>query len=99
MNRKEFIKGIGLVAGAATFGSRAKAACPAPCDCGTGGGAAGTLPGRVLGTTKQAHLYENLHTLDFTLSAGDIAELERAVEAIPVIGDRYDAEQQKRVLG
>ena len=25
---------------------------------------------------------------------GDIAELERAVEAIPVIGDRYDAEQQ-----
>ena len=28
-----------------------------------------------------------------------IAELERAVEAIPVIGDRYDAEQQKRVLG
>jgi aryl-alcohol dehydrogenase-like predicted oxidoreductase len=51
------------------------------------------------GTTKQAHLYENLHTLDFTLSAGDIAELERAVETIPVIGDRYDAEQQKRVLG
>ena len=51
------------------------------------------------GTTKPAHLYENLHTLDFTLSAGDIAELERAVEAIPVIGDRYDAEQQKRVLG
>ena len=42
---------------------------------------------------------ETLHTLDFTLSAGDIAELERAVEAIPVIGDRYDAEQQKRVLG
>ena len=101
MNRKEFIKGIGLVAGVATFGSRAKAACPAPCDCGTGGGAAGTLPGRVPipGTTKPAHLYENLHTLDFTLSAGDIAELERTVETIPVIGDRYDAEQQKRVLG
>ena len=51
------------------------------------------------GTTKQAHLYENLHTLDFTLSAGDIAELERAVETIPVIGDRYDAEQQERVFG
>ena len=51
------------------------------------------------GTTKQAHLSENLHTLDFTLSAGDIAELERAVEAIPVIGDRYDAEQQKLVFG
>ena len=54
---------------------------------------------KIPGTTKQAHLYENLHTLDFTLSAGDIAELERAVESIPVIGDRYDAEQQKRVLG
>ena len=51
------------------------------------------------GTTKQAHLYENLHTLDFRLSGDDIAELERAVEVIPVIGDRYDAEQQKRVLG
>ena len=51
------------------------------------------------GTTKQAHLYENLHTLDFPLPGGDIAELERAVESIPVIGDRYDAEQQKRVLG
>ena len=34
-----------------------------------------------------------------TLPVGDIAELERAVESIPVIGDRYDAEQQKRVFG
>lgn len=41
---------------------------------------------------RMAYLCENLHALDFTLSAGDIAELERAVESIPVIGDRYDAE-------
>ena len=54
MNRKEFIKGIGLVAGATAFGSRVKAACPAPCACGTGGGAAGTLPGRVLGSGRAA---------------------------------------------
>ena len=64
-----------------------------------GGDASESFIVPIPGTTKQAHLYENLHTLDFTLSAGDIAELERAVETIPVIGDRYDAEQQKRVLG
>jgi len=39
MNRKEFIKGIGVVAGAAAFGSQAKASCHAACDCGTGDGA------------------------------------------------------------
>ena len=54
MNRKEFIKGMGLVAGAAAFASRTKAACPASCDCGTGGGAAGTLPNRVLGSGRAA---------------------------------------------
>ena len=54
MNRKEFIKGIGLVAGATAFGSRVKAACPAPCACGTGGGAAESLSGRVLGSGRAA---------------------------------------------
>ncbi len=54
MNRKEFIKGMGIVAGAAAFGSRAKAACAASCACGAGGGAAGTLPNRVLGSGRAA---------------------------------------------
>lgn len=49
------------------------------------------------GTTKTAHLEENLHALDFTLAPEEWAELERRVEAIPVTGDRYNAEQQRQV--
>ena len=49
------------------------------------------------GTTKLSHLEENLRTLDFTLSAEEWKQLEDAVAAIPVTGDRYNAEQQKQV--
>lgn len=49
------------------------------------------------GTTKLSHLEENLHTLDFNLSPEEWEELETAVAAIPVVGDRYNAEQQKQV--
>lgn len=49
------------------------------------------------GTTKTAHLEENLHALDFTLAPEEWAELERRAEAIPVTGDRYNAEQQRQV--
>ncbi len=49
------------------------------------------------GTTKTAHLEENLHALDFSLAPEEWAELERRVEAIPVVGDRYNAEQQRQV--
>lgn len=49
------------------------------------------------GTTKLSHLEENLRTLDFTLAAEEWKELEDAVAAIPVTGDRYNAEQQKQV--
>lgn len=49
------------------------------------------------GTTKLSHLEENLRTLDFTLSESEWKELEQRVAAIPVVGDRYNAEQQKRV--
>lgn len=45
------------------------------------------------GTTKLAHLEENLHALDFSCSQQEWAELENA----PVTGDRYNAEQQKQV--
>ena len=50
------------------------------------------------GTTKVAHFEENLHTLDFTLSDTEWAELESVLSAIPVIGDRYGADQQKQVM-
>lgn len=49
------------------------------------------------GTTKESHLLENLHTLSFNVSDDEWRELEDAVAAIPVIGDRYNAEQQKQV--
>lgn len=49
------------------------------------------------GTTKLSHLEENLRTLDFTLSESEWKELEQRVAAIPIVGDRYNAEQQKQV--
>ncbi|TFU94308.1 twin-arginine translocation signal domain-containing protein [Barnesiella sp. WM24] len=49
------------------------------------------------GTTKHSHLEENLHTLTFSVSDEEWRTLETAVAAIPVVGDRYNAEQQKPV--
>ena len=49
------------------------------------------------GTTKLSHLEENLRTLDFNISSGEWKELEDAMAAIPVVGDRYNAEQQRHV--
>lgn len=49
------------------------------------------------GTTKLAHLEENLRTLEFSISPEEWKELEDTVAAIPVVGDRYNAEQQKQV--
>ena len=49
------------------------------------------------GTTKLAHLEENLHTLDFACSPSEWQELERGVAAIPIVGNRYNAEQQRQV--
>lgn len=49
------------------------------------------------GTTKESHLIENLHSLSFNISDRDWMELENKVASIPVVGDRYNAEQQKQV--
>lgn len=49
------------------------------------------------GTTKESHLLENLHTLAFNISDQDWKELEDKVKDIPIVGDRYNAEQQKQV--
>lgn len=49
------------------------------------------------GTTKLAHLEENLRTLEFSCTSQEWKELEDAVATIPVVGDRYNAEQQKQV--
>lgn len=47
------------------------------------------------GTTKGSHLEENLRTLTFSCPAEEWKSLEDAVAAIPVVGDRYNAEQQR----
>lgn len=49
------------------------------------------------GTTKLSHLEENLHSLSFNVPPEDWNELEETVAAIPVVGSRYNAEQQKQV--
>lgn len=49
------------------------------------------------GTTKESHLLENLHTLSFNVSDKEWKELENTVAAIPVVGHRYNDEQQKQV--
>lgn len=49
------------------------------------------------GTTKLSHLEENLRTMEFALSSEEWKELEARVAAIPVVGDRYNAEQQRQV--
>lgn len=49
------------------------------------------------GTTKLSHLEENLRTAEFAIPSGEWKELETAVAAIHVVGDRYNAEQQRQV--
>lgn len=49
------------------------------------------------GTTKESHLLENLHSLAFNVGDSDWYALESSVESIPVIGERYNHEQQKQV--
>lgn len=49
------------------------------------------------GTTKLAHLEENLRSAGFACTNEEWKELENAVAAIPVTGDRYNTEQQRLV--
>ena len=49
------------------------------------------------GTTKHSHLDENLYALTFDIKPDEWEELETRVSAIDVVGDRYNAEQQKQV--
>jgi len=51
------------------------------------------------GTTKLAHLQENLWSADFTFTADELRELTEAVSKITIVGERYtgvQAEQTKR---
>jgi aryl-alcohol dehydrogenase-like predicted oxidoreductase len=49
------------------------------------------------GTTKRHRLEENLGAVEVELSAGQLAEIDRAVSAIPIQGERYSAQIQSMV--
>lgn len=49
------------------------------------------------GTTKLSHLEENLRASEIILTPEEMAELENAVAAIPVVGSRYDALQESKI--
>ncbi|MNY48882.1 putative oxidoreductase YdbC [compost metagenome] len=49
------------------------------------------------GTTKLAHLDENVRAAELPLTPEDVRDLERAVSSIQIVGDRYPASQQKQV--
>jgi len=49
------------------------------------------------GTTKLHRLDENLGAADLTLTASDLADIQTALDAIPIQGDRYNAANQARV--
>lgn len=51
------------------------------------------------GTTKPAHLDENLRASDVTLTTAEVQELEAAVASIQIVGDRYPASLQRQVEG
>lgn len=49
------------------------------------------------GTTKLAHLQENLWSLDVQIAPEELRELGGAIAKIKIHGDRYTAEEQQRV--
>ena len=49
------------------------------------------------GTTKLAHLAENLSAADLMLTSAEISELETAASKITIVGDRYPASLQSLV--
>ena len=49
------------------------------------------------GTTKLSHLEENLRTVEYSFTSKEWNELEAAIAAIPIVGARYPASEQKQV--
>jgi aryl-alcohol dehydrogenase-like predicted oxidoreductase len=49
------------------------------------------------GTTKQAHLHENLATADLQFTTDEMHELDNSIAQIKIYGDRYTAAEQQRV--
>ncbi len=51
----------------------------------------------IAGTTKIAHLEENLRASDVKFSPDEMLALENTISKIPVVGSRYDALQESKV--
>lgn len=49
------------------------------------------------GTTKISHLEENLRAAELPVSKAEWQELENALSALEIMGDRYPAEQQRQI--
>ena len=49
------------------------------------------------GTTKLAHLDENLRAADVVFTADDLQALNDAVSKVEIVGDRYPPKQQKQI--
>ncbi|MCC8145938.1 MAG: aldo/keto reductase [Bacteroidales bacterium] len=49
------------------------------------------------GTTKLAHLEENLWASDITFTSDELSELTFAISKNKIVGDRYNVEQQRQV--
>lgn len=49
------------------------------------------------GTTKLSHLEENLRVANIRFTPEEMSSLEETVAAIPVVGSRYNAEQEAKV--
>lgn len=49
------------------------------------------------GTTKLSHLEENIRAASLAVSPEEWQELEAAIAAVEIMGDRYPADQQKQV--
>lgn len=49
------------------------------------------------GTTKEAHLHENLASAEIQFSEGELRELDEAVSKIEIVGDRYTEVERSRV--
>lgn len=47
--------------------------------------------------SPEYHQDVNMRTLEFDIPAQDWKQLEDMLAAIPVVGDRYNAEQQRQV--
>jgi aryl-alcohol dehydrogenase-like predicted oxidoreductase len=49
------------------------------------------------GTTKRHRLEENLGAVDVTLTSGDLEEIAKALEGIPIQGERYSGDAQRMI--